>query len=139
MSNWVFQGNPKKSPVLDHLLDGETEVSWCVGRHLGELSLHDNAVLWVSGDRAGVYAIGHVAGPPEEDVASEERLEPADRSKPGHVCPLRWTEIRVNHPILKADLLAAGGFEGARIIRQPMAGNPLKLTDDEWQLIERLR
>ncbi len=26
MENWTFQGNPKHYPVLDHLLDGETEV-----------------------------------------------------------------------------------------------------------------
>ncbi len=41
--------------------------------------------------------------------------------------------------MLKADLLAAGGFEQARIIRQPMAGNPTKLSDGEWRVIERLR
>lgn len=41
--------------------------------------------------------------------------------------------------ILKSDLLAAGGFEDARIVRQPMAGNPTLLTDDEWDVIESLR
>ncbi len=45
----------------------------------------------------------------------------------------------MDHPILKTDLLAAGGFEQASIIRQPMAGNPTKLTDDEWRVVDRLR
>lgn len=139
MSNWVFQGNPKRFPVLDHLLDGETEIAWSVTQHLDDVSIHDNAVLWVSGDRAGIYAIGSVAGSPFEDVASDEWLDPADRGKRLHFCPLKWTDVRVDHPILKADLLNAGGFENARIIRQPMAGNPTKLTDDEWRIVERLR
>ena len=139
MANWLFQGNPKRFPVLDHLLDGETEISWSVSQHLEDVSTDDNAVLWVSGTRAGVYAIGHVTGLPFLDVASEEWIDPSDRGKSLHFCPLRWTEIRVDHPILKTDLLTAGGFEQARIIRQPMAGNPMRLTDGEWRLIERLR
>lgn len=139
MSNWVFQGNPKRFPVLDHLLDGETDANWSVTQHLDDVSIHDNAVLWVSGDRAGIYAIGHVTGPPYEGVASDEWLDPADRGKLLHFCPLTWSEVRVDNPILKTDLLDAGGFENARIIRQPMAGNPTKLTDEEWRIIDRLR
>ncbi len=139
MASWVFQGNPKRFPVLDHLRDGETETSWSMTQHLDDVSIHDNALLWVSGDRAGIYAIGYVTEPAFEDIASEEWLDPADRGKRLHFCPLRWTEVRVDHPILKTDLLDAGGFEHARIIRQPMAGNPTKLTDDEWRVVERLR
>jgi len=139
MANWVFQGNPKRFPVLDHLRDGETEAAWSVTQHLDDVAIHDNALLWVSGNRAGIYAIGYITGPPFEDVASDEWIDPADRGKRLQFCPLRWTEIRVDHPILKTDLLDAGGFENARIIRQPMAGNPTKLTDEEWRIVERLR
>lgn len=139
MANWVFQGNRKRFPVLDHLLHGETEVSWSISQHLNDVSIHDNAVLWVSGDRAGIYAIGHVAGPTFEDVAGDDWLDPADRGKRRHFCPLRWADVRVNRPILKTDLLQAGGFEQARIVRQPVAGNPTKLTDDEWLVVQRLR
>ena len=110
MSNWLFQGNPKRYPVLDHLLDGEMDVDWSVTRHLDEISGGDNA----------------------------EWIEPADRGKELNFCPIQWTENRVDRPILKGDLLAAGGFEQARIIRQPWAGNPMKLTNAEWRVIERL-
>jgi hypothetical protein len=139
VSNWLFQGNPKKFPVLDHLLDGQKNIAWSVTQHLGDVSVNDDAVLWVSGSGSGVYAIGHVAGPLFKDVAGDDWLDPADRGKERHFCPLRWSEIRVDHPILKTDMLAAGGFDQARIIRQPMAGNPMKLTDEEWAVIERLR
>jgi hypothetical protein len=139
MSNWLFQGNPKRYPVLDHLLDGETALSWSVSRHLDDLAIHDNAALWVSGSRAGIYAIGRVTGPPFEDEASDDWLDPADRGKRFYFCPLEWDDVRVDHPILKVDLLQAGGFEKARIVSQPMAGNPFMLTDEEWQVIERLR
>ncbi len=63
MASWVFQGNPKRFPVLNHLRDGETETSWSMTQHLDDVSIHDNALLWVSGDRAGIYAIGYVTEP----------------------------------------------------------------------------
>jgi hypothetical protein len=125
--------------VLDHILDGRTDIAWSVTQHLDDVSVDDNAVLWVSGPRAGVYAIGVVTGAPKEGFAGDDWLDPADRGKKRQFCPLRWTDIRVDHPILKTDLLTAGGFDQARIIRQPMAGNPMKLTDEEWAVIEGLR
>lgn len=138
MSNWLFQGNPKRYPVLDHLLDGEMEIDWTVTQHLNEISGGDNAALWVSGKRAGVYAIGHVTDVTFSGTADDEWLDAADRGKEITLCPIQWTDNCVDRPILKGDLLAAGGFEQARIIRQPFSRNPLKLTDAEWQVIERL-
>ncbi len=64
----------------------------------------------MSGKRAGIYAIGYVAGPPEHGVADDEWVDPSDRGKPLSFCLLRWSEVRVDHPMLKADLLAAGGL-----------------------------
>ena len=64
-------------------------------------------------------------------------LEPTPTSVTGWFCPLHWTEVYVDHPILRSDLLEAGGFEHANIIRQPFADNPVNLTDDEWIIIER--
>ena len=138
-STWLFQGNPKRFPVLEHLLNGETKIDWSMTQHLQDVGDGDNAVLWVSGPRAGIYAIGVVSGPIFEDVASDDWLDPADRGKRLHFCPLQWNESRVDRPILKTDLLAAGGFDQARIVRQPMAGNPTRLNDEEWHVIERLR
>ena len=138
MSNWLFQGNPKRYPVLDHLLDGEMQVDWSVAQHLDEISGGDNAALWVSGKRAGVYAIGHVIDVPALGHADDEWVDPSDRGRERHFCPIQWTENRVGRPILKVDLLLAGGFDQARIIRQPWAGNPIKLTDAEWRVIQTL-
>lgn len=81
MSNWLFQGNPKRYPVLDHLLDGEMDVDWSVTRHLDEISGGDNAALWVSGKRAGVCATGYVMDSPYIGRADDEWIEPADRGK----------------------------------------------------------
>lgn len=139
MANWVFQGNPKRYPILERLRSGEREFGWSCSQHLDDLQGGDNVVLWASGPHAGVYAIGVVDGSPFEDEAGEDWLDPDDHGRTMWFSPLRLTDVRVDNPILKADLLDAGGFENARIIRQPMAGNPTLLTDDEWDVIERLR
>jgi hypothetical protein len=90
-------------------LDGDTTPQEHVeGRSSGSL---------VSGNCPGIYAIGHVTGPfVEVFTVSDDWMKPGERGNRCHLCPLEWTESRVNHPILKADLLAAGGFEKARII-----------------------
>lgn len=139
MANWLFQGNPKRYPVLDHLLEDEQFVGWSVTRYLKELAEGDKAVLWVSGKRAGVYAIGTVLGSPELGPADDEWIDPAERRMQAYFCPLHWEENLVDRPILKVDLLAAGGFDHAQIIRQPWAGNPMILTDEEWWIIDCLR
>ena len=138
MSNWLFHGNPKRFPVVNHLRDGETDIAWRITQHLDDVSIGDNAALWMSGSAAGVYAMGHIAGAPFDGEKSEGWFDPDDQGQPGIFCPLHWTDNLVDRPVLKTDLLAAGGFEKARVIRQPFAGNPLLLTDREWGVIQQL-
>jgi hypothetical protein len=97
-------------------LDGDpTPQEHVEGRSSGSL---------VSGHCAGIYAIGHVTAPQQEGVASDEWMKPGERGRRCHLCPLSQNHAS-NHPILKADLLLVEGFEKARIIRQPMAANPM--------------
>lgn len=138
MSNWLFHGNPKRFPVLDHLRQGESDIDWLITQHLDDVSIGDNAALWMSGPSAGVYAIGYIAGAPYDGAKSEDWVASDDQGHPGNFCPLHWTDNLVDRPVLKTDLLAAGGFEKARVIRQPFAGNPMLLSDAEWDLIQQL-
>lgn len=122
--HWLFHANPARSDVPEQLRAGRPEARRCVTQHAREIAVGDGAVLWLSGRAAGVYAVGEVVEAAADDL---------ERS-----CLLRWHDLRPDRPISKQQLLAAGGFEGARIIRQPMAGNPLRLTDEEWAVIDRL-
>ena len=103
-------------------------------QHAGDIGVGDGVLLWLSGPRAGVYAIGEVADDVELDAD-----QPVDARRPAWSCLLRWVDVRPDDPISKALLLAAGGFAQARIVRQPMGGNPLRLTAGEWDVVQALR
>ena len=79
-----------------------------------------------------MYAIGEVVG----DVGVDAD-DPSAR-RPSRSCLLRWDDPRPDDPILKAMLLEVGGFAKARIVRQPMGGNPLRLTPREWDAVRAL-
>ena len=135
---WLFHANPARFPVFEQLLDGQMEVQRCVTQHRADISTGDGAVLWLSGKAAGVYAIGEVVGEPADVVADEGAVQ-AVRPPTSVSCLLRWSDVRPHDPISKHELLASGRFAAARIIRQPMAGNPLRLTEGEWEAVQDLR
>lgn len=77
----MFQGNPQRFPILNHLKADERLLNWSIARHFNDLNASDNAGLWVSGRNAGVYAIGHVTGSPYEENASDDWINPDDRGR----------------------------------------------------------
>jgi hypothetical protein len=116
MSNWLFQGNPKRYPVLDHLLP----VRWTStgpSRHLDEISAA-NAASGSAGSERRVRD-GRMSWTARIGRADDEWID--GRSQRTGTLPNPRTENR-RRPIL-GDLPAAGGFGTGAIIRQP-GGEP---------------
>ncbi len=67
MSNWLFHGNPKRFPMLDHLHNGESDIDWLITQHLDDVSIGDNAALWVSGRPPVCTPSGASVGHPSLD------------------------------------------------------------------------
>jgi hypothetical protein len=135
MSNWLFQANPARFPVLAGLAAGTID-SWCIGRHRRDLASGDRAALWVSGrHEPGVYALGWVTGDPFEGVSSDEWSNPEDRGRIMTFCSLELDRI-LTKPVLRADLMTDPRFGAARILTQPQATNPFLITDEQWDAIE---
>lgn len=131
---WVFHAAPKRSSVLDDLRRGEVLTRRCVTQHARDVRVGDGAILWLSGRDAGVYAVGEVA----KGVVVDDDQPPGAGRRPSRSCLLRWHDVRPEDPVLKARLLAVCGFAQARIVRQPMGGNPLRLTPEEWDVVSAL-
>ena len=74
-----LSGNPARYDVVADLRSGAPIDSWSVTRHLDDFKAGDNAALWLSGPRAGVYALGTVVGEPFEGIADEGWHDPEDR------------------------------------------------------------
>ncbi len=69
---WVFQANPTRYNVFDALRNDEVK-NWSVVQHKEEISLGDKFILWVTGEKPGIYAIGTVTS--EKYHAKDEEYE----------------------------------------------------------------
>lgn len=61
---WIFQGNPDKYR-LENALQNEKEEWWNLNQHAKSVRTGDRALIWISGEKAGIYAIGSVLTDPE--------------------------------------------------------------------------
>jgi hypothetical protein len=134
MANWIFQGNPTRSNVMQLIERAEPITSWSITHHVGELRAGDNAALWVSGRNAGVYALGTVTGLPYEDLTGDG-WGGTDRGRLMTFVPLELDDFLAGNPIPKVELLVDPRFTRARIVTQPRAGNPFVTSDKEWSAI----
>ena len=59
---WLFQGNPKLYDLLGGIASGQLQ-SYAMNQHRDHAAYGDRVYFFLSGDRAGIYAIGRAAAP----------------------------------------------------------------------------
>jgi hypothetical protein len=126
VGGWLCKANPDIWDVESHLVEHGRVDKWRLmhGYRADLLAAGHPFVLWLTGSRAGVIAVGTVTGRAE--------VVDTDDAGPRPYCPVDAVAVE---PVLKADLLAELGFEMTEVVRTPRAGNPLALTPDELDLI----
>ncbi|MFH9215922.1 EVE domain-containing protein [Streptomyces globisporus] len=132
MSTWLLSCNPKKFDLEGHRRDGHVLSSWTVVRYVREVAEGDEFVLWVAGPDAGVVAYGRFTGPAEHGQPDLRYW--AEDPGPRHFVPLvvdRWLDLRIP----KARLASDPRMTGATVLRQPFAGSPHRLTEEEWRAV----
>jgi hypothetical protein len=84
-----------------------------------------------------VVGLGHATGPIYQAAGAAdaywEDMEQADRTR--WWLPLRLTEMFLEAPVTREELRHDPRFAQAAILRQPFAGNPFRLSDEEWTAI----
>ncbi|MFH8609372.1 hypothetical protein ACH4D5_18025 [Streptomyces sp. NPDC018029] len=132
MATWLLNCNPKTFKLDEYHDAGEVLNSWTIARFRDEVAAGDEFVLWVSGPNAGIAAYGHFTGPAEYGQVDPEYWTTDPGQK--HFVPLdvdKWLDLRIP----KAQLAGDARMAEASILRQPFAGNPHRLSDDQWRAI----
>lgn len=132
MATWLLSCNPKRFDLEGHRRDGQVLDSWTIARHVDDVAIGDDFVLWVGGPNAGVVAYGHFTGMAQYGQPDLEYW--AEDPGPRHFVPLlvdKWLDLRVP----KARFAADPRMAAASILRQPFAGNPHRLTAEQWQAV----
>jgi EVE domain len=137
MAHWLVQGNPAKWRAHEFFADGNQLNSWSITRYRDQIQQGDDVALWLAGPHAGVVALGTVIGAVEDVFGDPDpywvRREDAEAVRIR--MPLRLGELFLDNPITREELRYDPRFAGATILQQPFAGNPFRLTDDQWAAI----
>lgn len=134
---WVFQANPNHYDVVSALIDSKVK-TWSVTAHKKEIKKGDKFILWTTGPKSGVYALGTITSDvykrynEEPDLKyykeepKENRLEGVDL-----ICDL----VLVDRPILKDEINNNPLLNDLKV---GMQGTNFKATKEEFDELWRI-
>jgi MoxR-like ATPase len=106
--------------------------TWTVSRYKAEIAEGDRVLLWQSGPRAGLYAVGQVVGELYERDVDDSYASGASTTAIGY----RLTH-KLDPPILRSDLVDHPVLKGLQVITAPQGSN-FRVTDEQWAEIKKL-
>lgn len=140
-NHWISTCNPKRWDIWGFLDDGNSLSdieNWSVSRYFVDMAEDEDAVLWVAGEKRGVYAVGIIAGVPHDGTGGEYWVDEHDGARRRDYIPLgRHTDVS-ERPLLAEELKVDPRFADATVITFPRAGNPPRLDDRQWQAMREL-
>jgi 5-methylcytosine-specific restriction protein B len=100
---WIFQGNPKvfdfETALQEQLLD-----DWTVSSHREKIKVGDKVILWITGNKAGCYALAEVTSEPHPKSKSPDDHLWKEEDKSQLKAGIKITHNLVEHPILKDEI-----------------------------------
>ncbi|MCW4017620.1 MAG: EVE domain-containing protein [Candidatus Bathyarchaeota archaeon] len=136
---WIFQANPQRYDILNALVDESiNEDVWEVNQHKKEIHMGDLGIIWMSGNKGGIYGFFDITSNPEMLKDSEESTKYWVNESEKRQVKLRVkNKIKlklINNPIRKEELKNIPELQNMTIFKMPRGTN-FKVTDSEWQAI----
>lgn len=114
ISYWIFQCNPDMFDLVTALDENLLE-TWTVSAHKDKIKEGDKAIIWMTGDDAGCYALADVIGSPESTEKSKDDHLWKGTQKSGTKVNIEITHNFSDRPILKShieEIKTLSGFKG---------------------------
>lgn len=135
---WIFQANPTRYRILDSLRH-ESEELWNLRQHVREVALGDRVLIWLSGNEAGIYAIGTVTTAPTVIPDSPEGQSYWNVKSEGKRAiarvSVRYDRKLLEKPLLKDIIVCDPDLWNLRVVRQPRGTN-FPVRDGEWTALQ---
>ncbi len=136
---WIFQANPSRYRILESLRT-ESEEYWNLRQRAREVAPGDRVLIWLSGDEAGVYALGTVMSAPILTVDSPTGQgywnDKAERKRARSRVRVRYDRVLLDRPLFKDFIACDPDLWNLAILRQPRATN-FPVTGAEWRALRR--
>jgi hypothetical protein len=128
---WIFQGNLKIYDVVSALNDNALK-SWSVKAHKDSIQIGDKLILWVSGNKAGCYALAEVTSGIFEAKDDESEMKYYVDSRTNHISSrvsIKITHNLAANPILKEQIQ---GIKDLNLLKAGSQGTNFKATKIEY-------
>lgn len=131
---WIFQGNPSvfdfETALRENLLQ-----SWTVSTYKEKIKKGDRVILWITGKKAGCYALAEVTYHPQQKENSPDshlwKVEEKDDIKAGLDIQFNLVDTPLYWEVLKP----VEGLENLKVGHQ---GTNFSATRSEYRIIEEL-
>jgi len=133
-SYWIFQGNPS---VFDFetALRNDILTDWTVSAHKERMKVGDKVILWITGSKAGCYALGELTSTPHENNISPDDHLWKTEDKSALKVDIEITHNLVNRPVLKESVKKIDSLKGLKIGNQ---GTNFRATKNEYDTMLEL-
>ena len=131
---WVFQGNPKAFDFETALNEGLLD-DWTVSAHKDKIKEGDKVIVWITGDKAGCYALAEVTSEPYEKEASTDDHLWKNKEVNGLKADLKITHNLIESPILKQRTDSIAELKNLKVGNQ---GTNFSASEEEYNTILQL-
>ncbi len=139
---WIFQGS-EKYDIYKALRDEEVikGFHWKVKQYRNEISKGNIGIIWLSGKKAGIYAITEIILDPDYyyETEAEKKYWIDNTGEEGEKYRVKMKLLQLIEPPVLRDLIKkTDGLQNLSIIKRPWAGTNFRVTMDEWNLIKKM-
>lgn len=140
---WVFQFNPAIYKWLDRIKENKETEQWLTSRHFRDIREGDKVVIWASGEKAGVYAVGEiVTNPRKSPLASEQakywtNKEDVCKFREKYNVIIKYLKVIIDRPLLEDECRKDPTLSDMEVLKQPQGTN-FPLTKKQWNRIIEL-
>jgi hypothetical protein len=125
---WLLKANPRYFDIEGALAAGERIDSWRLAQsyRVELITEGDRVVLWVTGSRRGICAMGLVTGTPTPSVGGSSFWQ--DEDEKGKARPYLPISVSPIEKLTESELVRDERFDSAELITARQMGNPSYLT-----------
>jgi hypothetical protein len=131
---WVFQCNPAEFDYAK-AVKGNLLHDWTVAAHKDKIKTNDKVILWLTGKKAGCYALARITSDPAEAGKSPDnhlwKSEPKIALKAG----IELTHNLVDNPLLWQNIKSTKGLEELKVGNQ---GTNFSATRKQYHTLLKL-
>lgn len=131
---WIFQCNPAEfdyvKAVKSNLLH-----DWTVAAHRDKIKTNDKVILWLTGKRAGCYALARITSDPAEAGKSPDNHLWKSESKISLKAGIELTHNLVDNPLLWQNIKSTNGLEELKVGNQ---GTNFSATRKQYHTLLKL-